>query len=491
MRRTLFIRPLSLAITLLFTPTPTFAQAQPAPAPATAAAAPGNAATNAQAPDDSAAAPTVRPPDLEVSDPMLETPPPAANELHDWREALRMIRANSSILRTSRAQIDIAAGQARQALAGALPTLTGNAQINRHLLLGEGLNIFADPPQRETIPDPATTWNGSLNLRVPLLASKAWYDHGTAKDVIEVRRLEAQDVERLAVGNVANAIIQVVTAERAAEVSRVSLRSALSNLELNRRRARLGSASAVDVLRMEQEVARSRAQVIATDEAIRRAREELGLALGTAVPWGVAPDISLNALAQQARNSCQQEQSVDARLDIRAAQANVGVAQRNVESINYSYVPTIDGVSSATYWSNANSTANRESVTWTIGAVLTWNIYDGGVRYGAKQTNQGQLSIAQESVTDRKRQAQIEVERALRSVQVAEANLEVSTRAAEIARQSAKFAQITFLNGTGTSFDMVDTAQTEREAELDVTIKEFELLRAKITAFLALATCRV
>lgn len=480
-----------------------FAGAQPAPAPAPPArpAAPAAAPPAAAPPAPAPGVPTgpgdasdlqVRLPDLEVNDPMLEDPPAAPHQLSDWREALKMIRSNSSLLRTARSQVDIARGQARQALAPALPSLTGNGQINHHLLSGEGPNFNATPPGSITdLPDPATTWNAGLNLRVPLLASQAWYDRGTAKRVINARELEARDVERITVGDVANAIIQVVTAERAAEVSRVSLRFALSNLELNRRRARLGSASQVDVLRMEQEVERARQQVITADEAIRRSRENLGLALGTSDTWGVNPNISLDALALEARNSCEQEKSVDTRLDVRAAEANAEIARRNVKSVDYTYVPTIDGVSSATYWSNADQTANGEHVTWTIGAVLSWNIYDGGFRYGTRQVNEAQLTIAQESVTDRKRSARVEVERALRSIRVAEANLVVSTRAAEIARQSAKFAQITFLNGTGTSFDMVDTARTQREAELDVTLKEFELLRAKITAFLSLASCEV
>src|SRR5690606_33482488 len=178
----------------------------------------------------------------------------------------------------------------------------------------------------------------------------------------------------------------------------------------------------------------------------------------TSESWGVSPNVSLNALAEQARTSCTREESFEARLDIRAAEANVGIAERNVDSVDYLFVPTIDGVSSAYYWSNEDTTANREPITWTIGAVLTWNLYDGGLRYGTREVNQAQLSIAREQVTQLKRQVRVEVQQALRSIEVAEANLRVSTRAAEIARQSARFAQITFLNGTGTSFDMVDTA---------------------------------
>src|SRR5688572_9880250 len=67
--------------------------AQPAPAPAPPAArptAPAPAQPAAAAPTAPAAADSelqLRPPELEVSDPMLEDPPGAPNELSDWRQA--------------------------------------------------------------------------------------------------------------------------------------------------------------------------------------------------------------------------------------------------------------------------------------------------------------------------------------------------------------------------------------------------------------------
>ena len=79
----------------------------------------------------------------------------------------------------------------------------------------------------------------------------------------------------------------------------------------------------------------------------------------------------------------------------------------------------------------------------------------------------------------------------MRGVTVAEANLAVSARTREIAQQTARLTRIAYLNGTGTSFDLVDSARSLREAELDSAIKEFEVLRAKIAALLALATCQV
>jgi outer membrane protein TolC len=380
-----------------------------------------------------------------------------------------------------------ARGNARQVLSRSLPTLTANAGITHHLIQGDEfdastglLRNFADP----------TTWNAALTLRVPVFAPEAWYDHGTAKRAIDTLRLSAKETERLALAAVADSIVSVVTAERLAEVSRVSLQSALSTLDLNRRRAQLGAASAVDVLRAEQEVASSRAQVVSADESVRTTREDLGLALGLAEPWGVTRDIRIDNLASDAAGSCRVEKSVSTRPDVLTTKSDVELAERRVEGVDWSFWPTVDAVSTLGYQST-ESFVSGEHYTWTIGGVLTWELYDGGLRYGTRQAAQGALLESRQRLTQTTRVAQVEVAQAIRSVVVAQANLSVSERGREIAKQSADLSRIAFLNGSGTSFDLVDTAQRLREAELDLAIKEFQVVRAKLTAFLALATCDV
>jgi outer membrane protein TolC len=148
-------------------------------------------------------------------------------------------------------------------------------------------------------------------------------------------------------------------------------------------------------------------------------------------------------------------------------------------------------VSDLRYWSNERSTANGEQLTWTIGGVLTWQLYDGGLRYGQRQADQAEVMIAQEQLTDTRRRAEMEITQATRAVAVAQQNLAVSVRAREIAAETARLSKVAYLNGSGTSFDLVDTARRLREAELDLAIKEFEVLRAKIAALLALSSCNV
>ncbi len=420
---------------------------------------------------------------------MLEPVPRAAHELSRWQEALKLTRERSASLRAAFAQVEVARGQSRQVLAAALPHLTGDALLAHHLLRGEGFDFYTGT--QTTIPRPTTYWTAGLTLSVPVLAARTWYDYGTSRDAVKAASLDTREVERQVIGALAESILGVVTAERLAEVTRVNLRFALSTLDLNDRRAKLGTASAVDVLRAQQEVSLSRAQVVEADEVVHRSREALGLALGFGEAWGVDPAIKLDPLRADARATCRQGATVDDRPDVRAANARLGVAERNVTSVDFSYLPEVDAQTTLQYYSSDRTSPNQNHLTWTIGGVLVWHLYDGGFRYGEKRENAGLRDIAEQETVEIKRQASIEVTRAYRDVTVAKTRLDVTKQTRDIARANAKLSQLKFVNGTGTSFDMVDTLRSLRQAELEVTVDEFALLRAEIAAFLALATCDV
>jgi outer membrane protein, multidrug efflux system len=484
----------SFGLCLVLTSQVALAQTPPAPKPVAPAAptAPAAAAATTPVPGPVAATATAAEPQLpQVTDDMLAPVPPATNVLSSWRDALRILRESSTTLRTSRAREDVARAQSRQALAGSLPTLSADAGVTYQILKGRGLAIRDGVPDTNArIPDPALTWQAGLNLRVPVLSLDTWHQRGTAEAAIEVTKLNTKAAERVSVALVADAVVTTVTAERLAEVSRVSLESVLSTLDLNKRRAALGAASALDVLRIEQEVSLSRSQVVAANDGVLRAREQLGSVLGSSEPYGVTPNIRLDALANDAKTTCQPNTDVAARSDVRAAEASVGVARRNEEGVSKTYWPSIDAVSSLTYW-DPESGVNNKHVTWSVGGVLSWTLYDGGLRYGTREQRTAESRIASEQLSEAKRQARLEVTQAFRAVKSSEATLAVAARTREIAAETARLSKVSYLNGSGTSFDLVDTARRQREAELDYTIKEFEVLRAKIAALLALATCDV
>jgi outer membrane protein, multidrug efflux system len=460
-------------------------------APAWSQPGPGRAPLPPPANDETDVAP-VEPPKLpDIDDPMLKPLGSAKHVLRSWQEAVRLAKIQNSELTIAKENVELADGQIRESLSRALPTLTGTGTVTHHLLHGDGFYFSSTGITQGQIPNPDTFWSASLQFRQPVFAPQAWYDYGTAKRAKSVKRLSYSDRQRLVMAQVADAIVSVVTAERLAEVSRVALKSSLGTLDLNQRRARLGAASTVDVLRAEQSVTATRSQIVSADEQVRRARENLGLALGSAEPYGVVPGIRVDSLASDAKSVCHPVTNVDTRADVRAATAEVEVAERNVKSTDWSFVPTVDFLSTATYNSNERATANSKHVTWTIGGLLTWNLYDGGLRYGTRAVNEANRRIASENLTQAKRQARVEALQAQRAVDVARANLAVAEKTRQLAVESSRLARIAFESGRGNSFDLIDADQRLRSADLDLAVKEFELVRAEIAALLTLSNCEV
>jgi len=420
-----------------------------------------------------------------ADEPLLAAPPAAPHVLENWQQAVVLLRRDSTSLKAAKARVEQSEGQKETALAPALPQLTGIGRI------GSGAALAQGGVEQVSVAEQALAWNASLTLRVPVVAARPWYDYGTAKQNVDSALLNKKVVARQQLGTVAAAIASVVANERLVEVSQNSLSSSLSTLKLTEQRLELGAGKIGDVLRVKQEVSESKGQVIATREALLRARENLGAALGSPEPYGVSSDMRLDDLANDAVRSCIRGTSTESRPDVTLARAAVGVAQRNVKAIDYSFVPTVDLLSALTYWSDTRVSPGEKHVTWTLGGLITWQIYDGGLRYGMRRSRTADLEIARQTLTDTRRDAAIEVSRAIRDVGVAEANLEVAEESRKNAVETSRWSRIAFTNGTETSLDLVDAARQERAAEVNYALKEFEVLQAKIAALLALATCQL
>ncbi len=430
------------------------------------------------------------PPPPDVNDPMLEPLPRPKTEVSNWEEALRYLRSRSTDLRIAAQEILRAEGQSRIALAGALTTINGTGAYTHNIITNEtrqfgsaGGTITA-VPVRTPFPDFV---NGSLSLIQPVFAPRAWYAVGTAGRNEDIAHLSLDDTKRRIALAAANAIVSVVTAERVAELNRLGLRNALTRLELATRRTALGSGTGLDVIRGRQDVEAARAVLVKGDEDLRKAREALGLALGIPEQIGVPPNVDLNGLESSARGTCKAAPTIDERPDIAALHGRVEVAHRSVNDVKFQFSPTIDfrsGVNTTTI-----NTGAAPNTTWNIQAVLTVPIWDGGIRYGSMRDARAQEHIAEEKLEAARRQATIDVAQARRGVKVAEDRRTVALATRDLAAENDRLTRTAYLEGRGTSLELVTAAQALREAEIQLALRDFELVQARVLAVLVLATC--
>lgn len=429
-----------------------------------------------------------------IDDPALVSPPRPPRQIGGWREAMETIRTRSTDLAISLADVTRAEAQTRVALAAALPTLGAQASASDVVMRTVTQPLSGDA-KTTFLPENSLTYGGSLNLSVPIFAPRAWYAMGTADRNLEAARLSALDQRRILAANVASALVSVVTAERIADLNRVGLRAALERLVLTRRRVELGAANGLDAIRIEQDAASARATIVTGDETLRQARENLGLALGFAEQVGIPPSLDLATLVRDAETACPRRERLEERPDIVALTRRADVSRRGIRDVELAFLPTasLDSGFSVFAQPFVNQVVDRTitSYNWSVSATLRWNIFDGGIRYGNLRDARAQVLQADARLEAAKRAATVDIARANRGVAVADDNRKVSESARDLAKETDRLARLSFELGKGTSLDLVDAARALRAAEIQLALKDFDVVQAKIRAQLVSSTCEM
>jgi outer membrane protein TolC len=421
---------------------------------------------------------------------MLTAVPPPKRVLASWDEAVTYLKARSTDLKIAVDQVLQAEAQTRIALAQYLPSITGTGAYTRQLItntVSGGFAVTGTGVTTSTLVPLPEVKSAQVQLQQDVINVQE-FDQISINELNEdATRLSVDDKKRTLALSLANQIVSVVTAERSADINRVGLRIALEQLEITTRKAALGAANGLDVVRAQQNAANARATLVTGDESLREAREALGLALGIPEETGVAPSVNVNGLAEGALASCKAVRSVDDRPDIASARMNLEVAKRNLQNVWYQFLPTVTGQSTM----NATSVVatGYPNPTWNIQAVLSIPLWDGGTRYGNLRNARAAEDIAAQTLESLRRQAIIQIQQAQRQLTVAEVSDKVALEQRDLAAKNDEMTQGAYMVGQGTSLELVTASEAHRQAELNLALADFSVVKARLLAVLALATC--
>ncbi len=416
-----------------------------------------------------------------VSDPMLAPPPAPARELKSWDEALELLRAHSPDYITTYQNVVRAEAQSRIALAAVLPTLNGQGSYVHQFFTETfpfgGASVTTPPPD---------VFSAGATLQWNVLSPRAIYAVGTAKENVRATALSFEDRRRTIALTVVNAMLATLAASRVAELNRVGLRSALERLALTQARQQYGQGTLLDVDRAAQDVAAARATLISGDEALRQSREALGASLGSTTPMAAPGDLRLDEFNTAVARTCHLNNDIEHRPDVAAARLRVELAERGVHDAELIFSPSLSVGSQAT----ASTVAVLAPLnTWSVQAVLSVPLYDGGVRYGAMKDTAAALEQARQALVTARVGAIVSATQAERSIGVYEASRVVAQEQRDLAARIDERTREGYARGTGTSLDLVVSAQSLRQAEINLVLLEVQVGEARANAALANAEC--
>jgi len=315
---------------------------------------------------------------------------------------------------------------------------------------------------------------------------RAIYALGTADANIDVAKLAFSERRRTLALSVVNAMLSTLAASRVAELNRVGLRSSLERLALTQARLQFGQGTPLDVDRAEQDVAASRALLISGDESLRQTREALGAALGSPIPIAAPGDLSLDDFEAAVARTCKLNDDLERRPDVVAARLRAEIAERGVHDADLMFAPY---VTASSQLSTANTAVLAPQTTWNAQAVLTIPLYDGGVRYGAMKDTEAALTQARQALAAARISAVVSAAQAARGVSVYEESRKVAQEQRDLAARIDQRTRDSYARGAGTSLDLVISAQSLRQAEINLVLLEVQEGQARASAVLTNAEC--
>jgi outer membrane protein TolC len=163
------------------------------------------------------------------------------------------------------------------------------------------------------------------------------------------------------------------------------------------------------------------------------------------------------------------------------------VAKRNLRNVYLQFLPTIGLASTVTL--DSNPVSGYPNPTWNIQGLLSIPIWDGGSRYGLLRGARAAEDTAVQQLEALERQGIIQIEQAQRQLVVAQTSDAVARQQRDLAAQNDQMTQTAYMAGQGTSLELVTASEAHRQAELNLALADFNVVKARILAVLALAVC--
>lgn len=218
----------------------------------------------------------------------------------------------------------------------------------------------------------------------------------------------------------------------------------------------VGIVAKSDVLASKTSLAEAQTNLVSTKNAADIAESTLnkyiGLPVATKVETadrelGYAP---YNVTLEQARAYAMLH-----RAELVEAAMAVKQAEENVNKAKAGHLPSVDGSLSKS-WGGDSWSGTGDSNSWTIGAGVTWSIWDGGATNESIKVQKANLEAAKEANLEQIDAVALQVHQAYLDMKAAEQTINSTRVAVEQGQENFRIATLRYRAGVGINLDVLD-----------------------------------
>jgi outer membrane protein len=356
------------------------------------------------------------------------------------------------------------------------PLMALGTKLNREIVTPADFN-----PAVMNDPAPVSNYNTRLTVMQPVFSGGREYigraQAGLAKEA------SVQDRERTrqeTVFNVVKAYFGVVLAKEHRTVARQSLETTEAVVKLAEARYKAGAVLQSDLLRAKVQLSEVREMVTRAENGLRLAEAALNYAMGEPLER----EHEVTGVLAPRDGTTEMDILVDdaaaKRPDLLSMGLNTRNAERSVSLARADYLPTFN-IMGQVDW-NSDKPAGEDAKSWTVMAVLQWNLFDGLVTRSkvkeALATSSRMRSLEEQTrsaVQLQVRQAYYNLSASLDRIAATGSSVQEAEEGFRIVQKRYESGMTTFVDVLGAENSLIRARTNALQALYDNTIAQAEL----------------
>ena len=404
----------------------------------------------------------------------------AQSNVLDLKQVYQAALEQDANIRASRAAADSGRERLPQARAGLLPQVSASAGRNNNNLDTTAPNILGNPT---TTNDQYFSDNRTLQVRQPLINMQRWLQFQQAKSVVE--EVEAnldRDLQNLVV-RVAGAYFETLMADEQLDLVLAQKKTYTALVDAAQKGFAAGSGTRTDIDDAKARLDMATAQELEARQNQDLTRRQLELLVNQPVKQIARLNVSaLKLLPPEPANLDEWTRKAEqASPEIKALQARLEAARREVGKAQAGHFPTLDAVAQ---WSNSGSEnitrVNSRYENKTIGLQLNIPIYSGGYVNSTIRQAVAEQTRTEESLEALRRDLGVRVHKEYRGVSEGVMRVRALEQASRSADQMMKSTQMSQKAGSRTQLDVLNAQQQYTLALRDLAQARLVYLLSKV-----------
>jgi len=398
----------------------------------------------------------------------------------DFKQVYQAALEQDATIRASRAAADSGRERLPQARAGLLPQVSASAGRNFNSLDTTSPNILGE---LGTTNDRYFSDNKSVQLRQPLVNMQRWLQFEQAKSMVaETEATLDRDLQNLVV-RVAGAYFEYLMSDEQLELVLAQKKMYTSLVDAAKKGLAAGSGTRTDIDDAQARLDMASAQELEARQNQDQTRRQLEVLINQPVASVAKLNVPALKLVGPVPASLDEWTSRAEKNspEIKAMQARLEAARREVSKSQAGHLPTLDAVAQ---WSNSGSEnitrINSRYENKSIGVQLNVPLFSGGYVNSTIRQAVAEQTRAEETLEALRRDLGVRVHKEFRGVSEGVMRVRALEQAVRSADQMMKSTQMSLKAGSRTQLDVLNAQQQYTMALRDLAQARFVYLMSKV-----------